>query len=296
MLKSMTAYSRSISVGPLGRFVVELQSVNRKFLEVNTYLPKTLLRFDADIKKWIGQQVLRGQINVRLSATFDQVKAAVVKPNLPLAAQLKSSWDQIAKHLGISPAEFSLGLISSQEGLLEYEEELDCEGEVKEALCALFSRALEQLAEMKLREGAALQADISQRLESLKRAIDIIEAKAPESVKKYREKLQQKLQEALAGLAISDNDERLLKEVCLFADKVDVAEEITRFNSHLGQFRVLLDDARHGVGKTLEFLVQELNREVNTIGSKSADVEIARLVIDIKAELERIREQIQNVE
>ncbi len=296
MLKSMTAYSRSILVVPLGRFVVELQSVNRKFLEINTFLPKLLIRFDGAIKKWIGEKVLRGQVNVRLSVAFNQGTSSIVVPNLPLVIQLKSAWDQIADALEIPAGQFSLSLLAEEEGILTHEDEIQDEELIKDALKSLFLQALDQLLQMKLREGEALQSDILQRLDKLKAAIGRITEKAPDAVQKYKEKLLLKMQEVLKAVSVNENDERLMKEICLFADKVDIAEEITRFNSHLAQFNEMINSQQEGLGKTLEFLVQELNREINTIGSKSADVEIARLVIDVKAELERIREQIQNVE
>lgn len=296
MLKSMTAYSRSILIVPLGRFVVELQSVNRKFLEINTFLPKLLLRFDADIKKWIGERVQRGQVNVRLNVAFNEGTSSVVVPNLPLARQLKDAWDRIAEDLNVPSTQFSLNLLAEEEGILTHEDEIQDEPAIKNALQELFAQALLQLQQMKLREGAALQEDIQFRLKKLKQCIDQITVKAPEAVKKYKEKLLLKMQEALKATSIAEDDERLMKEICLFADKGDITEEITRFNSHLVQCTELLNSSKEGIGKTMEFLVQELNREINTISSKSSDVEIARLVIDVKAELERIREQIQNVE
>lgn len=296
MLKSMTAYSRVLSVIPLGRFVLELQSVNRKFLEVNTVLPRSLACFDSEIKKWIANKVHRGQVNVRLSVAFNQAASGAVRPNLALAAQLKSSWDQIADHLGVERSSFSLDLLVREEGLLLYDEELQDADAIKEALEELVSKALDQLMEMKGREGLSLKDDIEQRLEKLKNSIDLIAQKAPNAICKYKTKLLQKVQETMSAVSISDGDERILKEVCLFADKVDIAEEITRFHSHLAQFKQILAQSSESVGKTIEFLVQELNREANTIGSKSADLDISGHVIKIKTELERIREQIQNVE
>lgn len=296
MLKSMTAYSRSILVVPQGRFVVELQSVNRKFLEVNTFLPKSLIRFDSDIKKWIGQKVHRGQINARVSVVFDQVESTKVKPNIALARQIKAAWEQIADQLALPVSQFSLEMLQGEEGLLLYEEELQSDEPIKESLNLLFAQALAQLVDMKTREGQALQDDISLRLSKLKGLIDVISHKAPVAVKKYREKLHQKMQDALLALTIREDDERLMKEVYLFADKADIAEEITRFMSHLSQLNLMLCCEEEGMGKTIEFLIQELNREINTIGSKSSDAEIAGLVIEVKRELERIREQLQNVE
>lgn len=296
MLKSMTAYSRSILTHSFGRFNLEIQSINRKFLEINTLLPKALVRFDSEIKKQISEKIHRGQINVRLDVAFDQGAAIQVVPNLTLATQLKSAWDQIATHIGIANAEFPLSLLSQEKGILTLEEDIQDEEQIKKVLQNLIGEGIVQLLEMKNREGQALQADIVKRLDQLQQLIDAIERKAPDAIQKYKDKLFKKIQEVIEKSSLMETDERLLKEICLFAEKVDIAEEITRFNSHLMQFRYVLDSNQQAVGKTLEFIVQELNREINTIGSKSADAAIAHYVIDAKTELERIREQIQNVE
>lgn len=296
MLKSMTAYSRSVMATPLGRFVVELQSVNRKHLEISTHLPKSLVRFDSDIKKWVAQVVYRGQVNVRLSVAFDEAVSTVVKPNLLLASQFKSAWDEIAETLQVPLDQFNLQLLAGEEGLFFYEDAVQHDEQVREVLRALFDQALDGLVLMKRTEGEALQVDISQRLHNLENIIIQVGQKAPSAPGKYREKLMIKLQEVLATPINQEHDERLLKEVFLFADKIDITEEITRFHSHLNQFNLMMETDQKGIGKTLEFILQELNREINTVGSKSADVEISRLVIEIKGELGRIHEQIQNVE
>src|SRR4029077_2018623 len=154
--------------------------------------------------------------------------------------------------------------------------------------------ALDGFLQMKCQEGAILQADISQRLTKMGESLKIVEHKMPFATKKYREKLVARLDEIVPGHI--ENEERILREIALFAEKIDITEEMTRFYCHLTHFQELIHSTVLSVGKTLEFVLQELNREVNTIGSKSSDLEIARAVIDIKSELERIREQIQNIE
>lgn len=293
MLKSMTAYARASIKKEIGRFVVEIQSVNRKFLEITTHLPHELIRFDGEIKKWVGESVARGQIHFKLFVDFDRHTPVAVKPNIPLIRQIKDAWDKIAEDLG-TESKFSLDLLKDEKGVLLYTEEFEDEEIYREAIKEAVDIALKELMVMKQVEGIALSHDIKLRIELLQKSIDQIELLAPNSTVKFREKLLSKLNEFLQGVV--ENEERILREVCLFAEKVDIAEEITRFNSHLKQFTDLLNSESGTIGKTLEFLLQEINRETNTIGSKASNVEVSRLVIEIKSELERIREQIQNVE
>jgi len=292
----MTAYGRATVASPLGRFTVELQSVNRKHLEINSYLPKELLRYDADIKRWITNAVARGQINLKLHAVFDKVSPLVVTPNIALARQIKSAWELLIADLNlVVNDEGLLRILSNEDEILLYEEDLHDEEVFRKVLEEAISQALKQFIEMKLREGKTLCDDISDRFAKLGSWIKLIAVKAPGATERYRQKLLERLQEVLTTTI--ENDERILREVCVYADRIDIAEELTRFDSHLKQVDELLNaDRPEGVGKTLEFLVQELNREINTISSKSSDVEVSRLVIDIKTELERIREQIQNIE
>jgi uncharacterized protein (TIGR00255 family) len=294
MLKSMTAYGRASLNTKVGHFVVEIQSVNRKFLEVNVFLPRELNQFDIELKKWLMPYLARGQVTVKVNVTFEGAVPFIVRPNLPLARQLKDAWDEITKELKLDVEEFRLSLLEHADGLLSYEENLAEEENYREALKQTLEVALRGFLQMKTQEGAVLQADISQRLEKMRQALQIIELKMPFATKKYRDKLVARLNEIVPGHI--ENEERILREIALFAEKIDITEELTRFNCHLSHFDELIQSEALSVGKTMEFVLQELNREINTISSKSSDLEIARAVIDIKSELERIREQIQNIE
>jgi uncharacterized protein (TIGR00255 family) len=294
MLKSMTAYGRANFHSEIGDFVIEIQSVNRKHLEVNVAVPKELSSFEIDLKKWLSPYVSRGQVNLRVTVSYENASPIIVNPNLPLARQIKHAWDLIGKHLQLEDREFDLSLLVNVEGILLFEENMQ-EGErYASALKQALDLAIEKFARMKKQEGAVLQADIVERIHKIQNWIKVVEQKAPYATKKYREKLLARLEEILPGSA--DNDERILREVAIFAEKIDIAEEITRFQCHIAHFEELIHSDMTSIGKTLEFVLQELNRETNTIGSKSSDLEIARHVIDIKSELERIREQIQNIE
>ncbi len=177
MLKSMTAFGRACLTSPLGRFVVEIQSVNRKHLEVNTFLPRELVRFDPDIKNWVAARVARGNINIKVFVAFEKESPVVVTPNIPLARQIKDAWDLIADALQLPESDhFSLSMLVREPGVLLYDEELKEEAAWREDLKQAIEQALVQLVEMKVREGAALQADISQRLQILRGAIDHIAA------------------------------------------------------------------------------------------------------------------------
>lgn len=297
MLKSMTAYGRASSHTKLGRFVVEIQSLNRKYLEFGCSLPKELVRFDSDIKKWVGSVVSRGQINIKVSVSYDTEAPLDVTPNLPLARKLKAAWEAIATDLGLEgKGGFSLDLLKEESNILCYEEHIQDEAGFRSALEVPLKAALKNLMDMKLREGEELEKDIAQRLRNVRKWMEQIHQKAPGATEKYRLKLVERIHELTNHAHPQDVDERLMREVCSYAEKVDIAEEITRFTSHLKQFENLLVNSAEGVGKPLEFLIQELNREANTVGSKTSEVEISHLVVEIKSELERIREQIQNVE
>lgn len=291
----MTAFGRKSLTAELGRFVIEIQSVNRKHLEINVMLPKEFMRFDVDMRNWISARVTRGQINVKVSIATTKESPLTVSPNLPLIRQYKAAWDQIQDELSLQADDGAfITLLNRDTGIFLNEENLKDEAAYHTALKLAVDQALDELMGMKLKEGAVLQKDLSSRVDKLGKWIAEIAAKAPGATQRYRQKLLERMIEVLENL--SEVDERILKEVAIYAEKIDIAEEIVRFNSHLDQFVNLIGSESESIGKTLEFLIQELHREINTIASKSSDLEVSRLVIDCKSELERVREQIQNVE
>lgn len=294
MLKSMTAYGRADLNTKAGHFVIEIQSVNRKFLEVNVLLPPELSKFDIELKKSLMHQLARGQVTVKVSADFDGTVPFTIRPNLAVARQLKEGWEEIAISLGLTEGEFCLSLLKDTEGLFRHVENREEEDTYRQILNQILQEAFKGFLQMKVQEGAVLQADITSHLEKIRVLMGSIEHKTPQATNKYREKLIARLDELVPGHV--ENEERVLREIALFAEKIDIAEEITRFFCHLNHFEELMKSDATCIGKTLEFVLQELNREVNTVGNKSPDLEITRAVIDIKSELERIREQIQNVE
>lgn len=295
MLRSMTACGRATLAVPLGHFTVELYSVNRRHLEINNCFPQEFLCFDADLKRWIASAVSRGFVTAKLVAQFKKETPVTLRPNLALARQLKGAWEEIARELNL-PLEkgFKLEMLSGVEQMILVEDNPDILNDFRDILREVVHIALDQLVEMKEIEGMVLSQDILARLENIKVAVDEIALLALDAPKRYQDELKKRLEELLPGRI--ENEERILRELCIYAEKLDVSEELTRLKSHVDQFVNLVKAPNVSVGKTLEFLVQELNREINTIGSKASELKISQLVIVVKSELERIREQIQNIE
>ena len=296
MLRSMTAYGRSSLVSSLGRLGVEIQSVNRKHLEINTSLPKEFLRFDGEIKNLIAHQVGRGQVNVKMTAQFEHEASISIVPNLALAKQIKAAWGKIADELELAFLPHTLfEILSKDSERLFYNEELKEEEGYREWISEAVSQALAELMLRKRSEGAMLQKDVSMRFETLTVYAGKIALKAPGATERYRQRLIERLAEISSGSWVN-NEEKILKEVAIYAERIDIIEELKRFDCHLKHFYQLLFSEEMVIGKTLDFILQELNREMTTIGSKSSDYEVAYYVVEAKSELERIREQIQNVE
>jgi uncharacterized protein (TIGR00255 family) len=296
-LKSMTAYGRGTSVFPQGRFIVEIQSVNRRHLEINLVVPRLFMRFEVDMRKQVAASVGRGMLNVFVSWKTEGAQPVTVMPNLPLARALKDAWEKLAHELGRMEA-VPLALLAQEKDLLLYEEEILDEEAYQRALNAALKQALDALQQMKREEGGILAQDLKERLCILHTEIASIEALSGEGTEKYRQKLQERLEELFSGSP--ENEERLLREIAIYAERVDITEEIVRFKGHLDQIEHMvekpLENELETRGKTLDFLLQELLREITTIGSKAASLPIAQHVVVVKSELEKIREQVQNIE
>jgi len=290
----MTAYGRSNLKVAVGHIVVEIQSVNRKYLEIDVNLPNELEHFDIEVKKWVSAFVSRGNVSVKISASFETEVPFKVLPNLPLAKQTKEAWEKIASHLQLDKNDFNLSMLVNVPDILLIEENGEFEDVYRESLQNAVEEALKNFMSMKSQEGAILQNDIANRLVKVYDVMKKIEERTPYATQKYREKLIARLEEIVPGHI--ENEEKILREIAIFAEKIDITEEITRFFCHLFRFEELMKSTTQAVGKTLEFILQELGREINTVGSKSSDLDIARYVIDIKSELERMREQIHNIE
>ncbi len=287
MTRSMTAYSRAASSEIKGlSWAIELHTVNRKVLDIHMHLPRELLFLDLDFRKMVSKALQRGQVTVRIS--YKRGKEG--KGRLSLLKKLKNQWMKIAKELGFSQEEINLNFLLQQIDRVSIEElGPTIQAELKKTL----QNTLDALVKMKEVEGKALETDILKRLKTLNTHLQEIETSGKNSAEKYRKKLQTRLKDLLKE---ASHDERLLREVALFAEKADITEEITRLKSHFAQVKELFKSKEKSIGRTLEFLTQEILREINTIGSKSQELMITKLVVASKAELEKIREQVQNIE
>lgn len=292
-MHSMTGFGRASKETFFGRLTVEVTSINRKFLDLNIQLPKEWSRFESDVRKKLSEENKRGLINLRVDAFFEIESPFVVVPNLPLAREMKAAWEVLAKEL-FPKSQIDLSLLSNDENILLYEKKEENDEAIKKLLLDTIHTALQQLNQMKEIEGKALKNDIEMRIQNIQSNVELISKREEYATERYRQKLMDRINELIPGKEL-ENEQRILLEIALFAEKIDISEELTRLSSHLNQARNLLSSSE-AIGKTLEFILQEMNREVNTIGSKNGDLEISKSVIICKSELEKVREQIQNIE
>ncbi|MCF7847720.1 MAG: YicC family protein [Kiritimatiellales bacterium] len=290
--KSMTGFGEGRASAHGVRVAVELSSVNRKQLDVNVTLPRNLITLDAQVQELVRAEFSRGRVSGIVRMESAASSAGSVKVNRKLAAEYVDSIRAAAKKLGM---EDNLGAdtLLRIPGLVALEQDDLDANHVADVLGKAVAKALSGLSRMRAAEGRALEKDLRVRLAALEEMMKAIRTVAPGVVRSYREKLFQRLEKA--GVADLAGDERIVREIALFADRCDIAEELTRLKSHIGQIRKLLHSAEP-VGRTLDFLCQEMFREINTIGSKANELAITRQVVAFKTELERIREQVQNVE
>ena len=291
-MNSMTGYGRGEAARGGAKFTVEISTVNRKQAELSLYLPRELDALESRARDEINSKVSRGRIAARVQWTAKSGDRAQVEIDRNLAKEYAKEYRKLATDLKLG-GEVSLDTILRAPGVLQTsEEELDVES-LWTPLRTAVRAALKALLAMRAREGANLKKDLQKRIDALQKSVKAVKRQAPKTVRRHREALLDRLNQS--GLDLKLDDERVLKEVALFADRIDITEELTRLESHFGQFADYAK-AKGPVGRTLDFLSQEMNREVNTIGSKANDPVISRLVVTMKSELEKFREQVQNVE
>ncbi len=288
----MTGYGRGEQAANGARVAVEIKAVNRKQLEVQLNLPRELDALESRVRDAINAVVARGRVEVRVSLSLPSGVGAV-RLNHDLARAYADDLRRLATAVGID-ATIGLETLVRLPGVLEPAAEAPAAEQFWPLLEGALKSALGGFEQMRRREGNALAADLSGRIGGLRQATAQIENQAPLVLNRYRDALIQRLRAAgLEGIPL--NDERLLKEIVLFADRSDIAEELARLSSHFAQFDDCLN-ATEAVGRKLDFLAQEMNREINTVGAKANDALIAGEVVRLKTELERFREQAQNVE
>ena len=291
-MNSMTGYGRGEAARGGAKFTVEISTVNRKQAELSLYLPRELDALESRARDEINAKVSRGRIAARVQWTAKSGDRAQVEIDRNLAKEYAKEYRKLATDLKLG-GEVSLDTILRAPGVLQTsEEELDVES-LWTPLRTAVRAALKELLAMRAREGANLKKDLQKRIDALQKSVKAVKRQAPKTVRRHREALLDRLNQS--GLDLKLDDERVLKEVALFADRIDITEELTRLESHFEQFADYAK-SKGPVGRTLDFLSQEMNREVNTIGSKANDPVISRLVVAMKSELEKFREQVQNVE
>ena len=292
MILSMTGFGRGTAVRNGREITVELRSVNSRYFEYSSRIPRTCNYLDSRLKKQLNQRIFRGK--VELSLTMQEVDAAdtVVAVNLELARSYQQALEQMSQTLGMRN-DVSAGLVSRFPEVLSTRHADVDEEQLWEDVSTVTAQALDRFVAMRAAEGEKMKADIESRLAFLEQCVGRVESLSAGRVENYTARLYEKLRVILEDREL--DDARVLTEAAIFADKTAVDEETVRLRSHIAQYREILS-LDEPVGRKLDFLTQELNRETNTIGSKCQDLDITRIVVDMKAEIEKIREQIQNLE
>jgi uncharacterized protein (TIGR00255 family) len=288
----MTGYGGAEQMVGDWQISIELSAVNRKQTDIVLHLPSGLVALESDLKKQIAQQVQRGRVTARVSVDSAAAAANEISLDENLAKQYLALVQSLAKQCG-QEIQVSGADLLRVPGVFTFAASTPPVDDLQQGVGQVLGEALVKLLAMQDAEGGHLQEDLEQRLEVVENGLQIVATTAPQVVERYRKNLHQRLQDA--GLEIDLNDDRLLREIGLFADRCDISEEITRARSHINQFRAYMASGE-AVGRSLDFLCQELNREINTIGSKANDADIAQHVVETKTELEKIREQVQNIQ
>ncbi|MFD2171456.1 YicC/YloC family endoribonuclease [Tumebacillus lipolyticus] len=293
MLRSMTGYGRAEKIDCGYRVLIEIKAVNHRYAEVVVRMPRDYLFAEDKIKKVILERVSRGRLDCYITIDRVERSGSAVILDEELAAQIKSAADSLAERLGMSER-LSLSDLISQPDVVKVTQAQEDAELLGSMLVQLAADAADDLVIMRQSEGSRLAQDVRGRIDKLRAIKEAVSTRAPLVVSEIRERLEKRLKELLAG-AVLIEEARLLTEVALLADRASIVEELVRLDSHFEQFEDMLG-ASEPIGRKLDFFVQEMNREVNTIGSKANDLQIAQHVVEMKALLEQIREQIQNVE
>lgn len=294
MIKSMTGYGRSESVMGDRKYVVEIKSLNHRYLEISLRLPPPLFSLELDMKKKMGEQFSRGRIEaiIRVDFNMGQTGEATYDLNFPLIRNYYEMLLKLKRELNLKDEITLQTMITFRDAYVQSEPDLDITVIWME-LGKVLDEAIGAVREMRVKEGENLYRDLTMRIESIERSLEAVSVRVPQVVLEYQKRVTERIKE-LAGGGIVD-EIRLNQEVAIMAEKSDMTEEIVRLSSHIRQFSDLIksDDA---VGRKIDFLIQEMVREVNTIGSKSGDLEISRNIVEMKSELAKLREQVQNIE
>ena len=292
MVRSMTGFGRAEKL--IGNFevTVEVKSVNHRYFDFSCKVPRNYGFLEEKLKAFFKEKVARGKIEVYVSLTENNNDSVEVEVDRTFADSYVKALKSLSEIYGVSD-DITASVIARNSDVFNIKKLSVDEDAVTDAVLQTAQAAVEAFIAMRTIEGEKLKADILSRADTILNMVSFVEERSPETVKQYNQKLYDKIKELLGDAQV--DEQRLITETAIFADKVAVAEETVRLRSHISQMRTLLD-SDEAVGRKLDFLVQEMNREANTTGSKAQDIEIAHTVVDIKSEIEKIREQIQNIE
>lgn len=292
MIKSMTGFGRNEMSEEKRKITVEIKSVNHRYLDVNIKMPKKLNFFEAAIRAELKKYMQRGKVDVFIAYEDFTESNVCVKYNKELAAEYMGYLEKMAEDFGLDN-DIRVSALSRYPEVLTMEEQSVDEEEIWKALCGAVQGAAEKFVETRLKEGEPLKNDLIAKLDGMLEHLSFIEERSPQLVEEYKDKLRERVRELLEDTQIEES--RLLLEVTLFADKICVDEELVRLRSHIETTRQTLIDGG-SIGRKLDFIAQEMNREANTILSKTNNMEISNRAIELKTEIEKVREQIQNIE
>ena len=293
MVKSMTGYGRAEETLDGYAITVEVRSVNNRYLDCSVRIPRLYLFAEDAIKARVQRTISRGKVDVFVTLDSTGAEKVQVSVNKPVADGYYEALKQLAASYGLPESDISVSLLSRFPDVLLAEKAQDDVEQLAEDICSVLDGALSDFDSMRTREGARLEEDILSRAATIEEKVALVEERSPQTVAEYRAKLEARMNEVQSNAQL--DPARILTEAAIFADKIAVDEETVRLRSHINQLREMLDKGGP-IGRKLDFLIQEFNREANTIGSKCSDIDIARQVVDIKAEIEKIREQVQNIE
>lgn len=291
-MHSMTGYGKGSSVSESVRYIAEIKTVNHRYTDVSVKLPRALMFLEAEVKNWVTSTLHRGKVDVYISREGDAAESLQPELNAEVAESYIQVYRDMIERFGLAQ-DIPISMLAAQKDVVKLSEPDVDASHAREDLERAVSEALAAVVQMRLTEGKSMAHDIEGRLHTLEDLLNAIEMRTPIVVEEWQQKLHKRLENLLQESEV--DPQRVAQEVAVFADRSDISEEVVRFNSHIAQLRDLLTQSG-AIGRQMDFLIQELNREANTMGSKSNDAELTRNVVALKAELEKIREQVQNIE
>ena len=292
MLKSMTGFGRAVEEIDGYVITVEIKSVNHRYFDFSSRIPRQYGFLDDKLKSYINSKVSRGKVECYVSVEALDTEDAAVVINKTLASAYVKALKELSEEYSLKE-DFGTAFVSRLPDVFVLKKADEDEEKIWQLVKSVTDEAIEKFIQMRAVEGAKMKEDVASRAEYILDCVSFIEERSPQTVNEYNDKLVERVHEIIGDVSL--DEQRIIQEVAVYADKVAVAEETVRLRSHISQLKTFLE-SEEPIGRKMDFLVQEINRETNTIGSKANDVEIARKVVDIKAEVEKIREQIQNIE